>query len=142
MKVSIITVCFNSASTIEETIISVQSQKYQNIEYIIVDGNSSDSTNDIVSRYPHVVSHHVSEKDNGLYDAMNKGIRIATGDVIGILNSDDILASRNTIENLVRGIGNDDGIYGDVGFYAQSSFSKKKGTIRLLDLIKGNSLEE
>jgi glycosyltransferase involved in cell wall biosynthesis len=72
------------------------------------------------------VSHHISEKDKGLYDAMNKGIGIATGDIVGILNSDDILANDDTIKKIVQYIGNNDGIYGDVGFYAQNDFSKKK----------------
>jgi len=126
MKVSIITVCFNSEKTIEDTIKSVQAQCYSNIEYIVIDGNSKDSTNEIVSRYKEVVTVHVSEPDNGLYDAMNKGIELATGDIVGVLNSDDILSKDNTIQKLVMAIGNDDGVYGDVGFYAAHSFSEKK----------------
>jgi len=89
MKVSIITVCFNSEKTIEDTIQSVQSQSYSEIEYIVVDGCSTDRTNEIVRQYSELVDVHVSEPDKGLYDAMNKGIKLATGDVIGILNSDD-----------------------------------------------------
>jgi glycosyltransferase involved in cell wall biosynthesis len=126
MKVSIITVCFNSEKTIEDTIRSVQSQTYPNIEYIVIDGNSKDGTNEIVAKYKDVVTVHVSESDNGLYDAMNKGIQLATGDIIGVLNSDDILASDNTMQTLVKTIGNNDGVYGDVGFYAEHSFSDKK----------------
>ncbi|MFW8590315.1 glycosyltransferase family 2 protein [Glaciecola sp. 2405UD65-10] len=126
MKVSIITVCFNSEKTIEDTIQSVQSQTYPNIEYIVIDGKSNDSTNEIVSKYKAVVSVHVSEPDYGLYDAMNKGIKLATGNIVGVLNSDDTLASEETIINLVSAIGNSDGIYGNVGFYSKHDFSVKK----------------
>lgn len=126
MKVSIITVCYNSEKTIEDTLKSVKSQTYTDIEYIVIDGASKDSTNEIVSKYENIVSMHVSEPDNGLYDAMNKGIKLATGDIVGVLNSDDILASDNTIQTLVKAIGNDYGVYGDVGFYAEDSFSDTK----------------
>ena len=126
MKISIITVCFNSEKTIEDTIKSVELQTYPNIEYIIIDGNSKDCTNEIVAKYKDVVTVHVSESDNGLYDAMNKGIHLATGDILGILNSDDVLANSNTIKNIVDSLGENDGVYGDVGFYAEDSFSAKK----------------
>jgi glycosyltransferase involved in cell wall biosynthesis len=126
MKVSIITVCYNSEKTIEDTLKSIQSQTYPDIEYIVVDGLSKDRTNDIVKEYNDIVSIHISEKDNGLYDAMNKGVRIATGDIIGVLNSDDILSNEDTIQKLVNSIGSNDGIYGDVGFYAEHDFSDKK----------------
>jgi glycosyltransferase involved in cell wall biosynthesis len=126
MKVSIITVCFNSEKTIEDTLKSVQYQTYPNIEYIVIDGNSKDCTNEIVGKYKDVVSVHISEPDNGLYDAMNKGIKLATGDIIGVLNSDDILENDNTIESIVKAIGNFDGVYGDVGFYAAHNFADKK----------------
>lgn len=98
IKVSVITVCFNSQRTIERTILSVLNQTYSNIEYIIIDGDSSDSTMDIVLRYNKMVSlgcfpgkemKYVSENDNGIYDAMNKGIAQAKGHIIGIINSDD-----------------------------------------------------
>lgn len=102
MKISIITVCYNSAETIEETIKSVQAQTYENIEYIIVDGNSKDKTLEIVQQYPDVVSKWVSEPDKGLYDAMNKGIAMATGDYIGILNSDDTFFEPETIQKVVE----------------------------------------
>ncbi|WP_237772622.1 glycosyltransferase [Vibrio parahaemolyticus] len=89
MKVSIITVCYNSSATIEDTIKSVKSQTYKDIEYIIIDGGSTDNTNQIINNYSECVDIHISESDEGLYDAMNKGIGMATGDVVGILNSDD-----------------------------------------------------
>ena len=81
MKVSIITVSYNSASTIKDTIESVASQTYDNIEYIVVDGNSKDKTVDIVTSYSKVIDKVVSEPDKGIYDAMNKGVQLATGDI-------------------------------------------------------------
>lgn len=126
MKISIITVCFNSEKTIEDTLKSVQSQTYPNIEYIVIDGNSKDCTNEIVSKYKDVVSIHISEPDKGLYDAMNKGIALATGDLIGVLNSDDIFADENIVQKLADSIGDHDGVYGDVGFYSESDFNDKK----------------
>ena len=102
MKVSIITVCYNSASTLEETILSVQNQSYPNLEYIIVDGCSSDETVNILRSKNSVISKWISEPDNGIYDAMNKGITLSTGDLIGILNSDDIFHSSEVIKNIVN----------------------------------------
>jgi len=89
MKISIITVCFNVVETIEETIKSVISQSYRNIEYIIIDGGSTDGTLEIIDRYKEKISYFVSEPDYGLYHAMDKGIEKATGDIIGIINADD-----------------------------------------------------
>ena len=91
LKISIITVCLNAAQTIENAIISVISQPYPNIEYIIIDGKSTDGTSDIINKYRDRISVYVSEKDEGIYDAMNKGIGLATGDFIYFLGSDDIL---------------------------------------------------
>jgi glycosyltransferase involved in cell wall biosynthesis len=125
MKVSIITVCFNSEKTIEDTLKSVTSQTYPDIEYIVVDGLSKDGTNEIVQRYSDIVSVHVSEKDNGLYDAMNKGIQLATGDVIGILNSDDIFFNEIIIQEVVDNIQNIDCVYADIGFYKEHDLGKK-----------------
>lgn len=101
MKVSIITVSFNSAKTIADTIESVLSQDYPEIEYIIVDGNSSDDTVNIIRQYENRISKWISEKDQGMYDAMNKGIAMATGDVIGILNSDDVYMNNHVISDLM-----------------------------------------
>lgn len=117
MKVSIITVCYNSAKTIKDTIDSVKSQTYPNIEYIVVDGCSTDSTLDILKDYSDVIDVLLSEKDQGLYDAMNKGLSLATGDLVGILNSDDVLAEPDTISNIVAASENVDGVYADIGFY-------------------------
>jgi glycosyltransferase involved in cell wall biosynthesis len=96
-KITIVTVCFNSADTIRDTIESVLNQTYVNLEYIIVDGGSTDDTMQIVSEYESRIAKVVSEPDKGIYDAMNKGIGLATGDVIGILNSDDFYASSDVI---------------------------------------------
>lgn len=101
MKISIITVCYNSEETIENTILSVNKQTYKNIEYIIIDGNSIDNTLGIVRNHKDKISKWISEPDKGLYDAMNKGIELATGDLIGILNSDDTFNSENVIEQIV-----------------------------------------
>ncbi|WP_299666363.1 glycosyltransferase family 2 protein [uncultured Polaribacter sp.] len=102
MKISIITVCYNSEKTIEKTFKSVRDQTYKNIEYIVVDGNSSDNTLNLIADYKEIISNHISEKDKGLYDAMNKGIALATGDVVGILNSDDIFFDDNVLENVAK----------------------------------------
>lgn len=91
MKISIITVCFNSAATIRDTLESVRAQTHPDVEHIVIDGASTDQTLAIAKEYQHV-ARLLSEPDRGLYDAMNKGIRLATGDVIGILNSDDFYA--------------------------------------------------
>ncbi len=101
LKVSVITVVFNGAGTIEQTIKSVLGQTYKNIEYIIIDGDSTDGTQEIVEKYGESIACFVSEKDNGLYDAMNKGISYATGDIIGIINSDDYYAV-DAVEHVVK----------------------------------------
>lgn len=87
--ISIVTVCYNAEKTIERTLQSIQEQKYPNIQYIIIDGGSTDRTLEIIDRYRDLVDIYLSEPDDGIYDAMNKGIRLCTGDVIGLLNSDD-----------------------------------------------------
>lgn len=102
MKVSIITSCFNRERTIRETIESVLDQDYKNIEYIIVDGASSDKTLQIINEYRNKVSIVISEPDKGMYEAINKGIRAASGDIIGLLHSDDKLFSHTTISNIVN----------------------------------------
>lgn len=89
VKVSVITVVYNRVNTLEQTIQSVLNQNYPNLEYIIIDGNSTDGTQDIIKRYQNGIAYWVSEPDGGIYDAMNKGIQKATGEIIGIINSDD-----------------------------------------------------
>jgi glycosyltransferase involved in cell wall biosynthesis len=102
MKLSIITVCYNSAATIENTFKSVKEQTYDNIEYIIVDGNSNDTTVEIIKNYEAIISKWISEPDLGLYDAMNKGIGMATGDLVGILNSDDVFYNNSVLTEIAR----------------------------------------
>lgn len=102
--VTVITVAFNSASTIEDTIVSVVEQSYSNIEYIIIDGGSSDATLDVIRKYDEHIAYWVSEKDYGIYDAMNKGVALAAGDYIGMLNSDDFYSDSSAVEKIVNGI--------------------------------------
>lgn len=102
MKISIITVCYNSYDTIEKTFQSIKSQSYQNIEYIVVDGGSTDGTLKIIELYNKEITKYISESDKGLYDAMNKGVALATGELIGILNSDDVFTDSKVIENIVK----------------------------------------
>jgi glycosyltransferase involved in cell wall biosynthesis len=102
VKISIITVCINSLKTIEKTFQSIKNQSYQNIEYIVVDGGSSDDTLKIIKDYSSCISNYISESDKGLYDAMNKGIAMATGDIIGILNSDDIFVDNYVLEKVAK----------------------------------------
>lgn len=101
MKVSIITVCYNSSATLEQTILSVSKQNYEDIEYIVIDGKSVDGTVEIIKKYSQKIDIWISEKDQGLYDAINKGILLSSGQLIGILNSDDIFFSENTISDVV-----------------------------------------
>jgi len=102
--VSIITVVLNRKDTIEFAIKSVLSQTYSNIEYIIVDGGSTDGTVDVIKKYNKYILKWISEPDNGIYDAMNKGIKMARGQIIGILNSDDVYADNKVIEVVVKAI--------------------------------------
>jgi glycosyltransferase involved in cell wall biosynthesis len=89
LKISIVTVVFNNCDTIERAITSVLGQNYKDVEYIVVDGGSTDGTLEILGKYADRISRIISEEDNGIYDAMNKGIKVATGDIVAILNSDD-----------------------------------------------------
>lgn len=101
MKISIITATYNSAATVRDTLVSIQGQRHRDIEHIVVDGRSSDKTLDIVSGFPHVAK-IVSEKDKGIYDAMNKGIGMASGEVIGILNSDDMYTDERVLADVAK----------------------------------------
>lgn len=119
MKISIITATYNSQATIEDTLNSVLNQTYKNIEHIIIDGKSKDNTMKIVKKYEKKYDgklKYISEKDKGLYDAMNKGIKMAKGDIIGILNSDDVYANNLVLETIVNKIKEtkSDGCYGNL----------------------------
>jgi len=140
MKVSIITVCFNSAATIRDTIESVLEQNYPNIDYLIIDGGSTDETLSIISEYDSRIATIISERDLGIYDAMNKGIHLASGEIIGILNSDDIYMDKNSVTQLVAPIveGKSESTFADlivvstndlnkvVRYYDSSYFSPEK----------------
>lgn len=120
MKISIITVCYNSAATIERAIKSVLSQDYPDVEYIVIDGGSTDGTVDIIKKYQGRIVHFVSEKDGGIYDAMNKGTTLATGDIVGILNSDDLYADNKVLSVVMAMFAGDasvDAVYGDIAYF-------------------------
>lgn len=116
MKVSIITVCFNIAETIEDTIKSVLSQDYKNIEYIVVDGGSTDGTLEKINNYRHKIAKVISEPDKGIYDAMNKGLKASTGDILATLNGDDVYADRTAVSQIAEFIQDNslDAAYGDL----------------------------
>ena len=115
MKVSIITVCYNAAAHIDETIRSVVMQDHVDIEHILIDGGSTDGTLQRIERYREVIAHIVSEPDRGVYDAMNKGLRLATGEVVAFVNAGDMIARRDVVSALAAEFEKDDAdaIYGD-----------------------------
>lgn len=119
MKISIITLSFNSEKTIENTIKSVISQTYKDVEYIIIDGESKDGTLRIIEKYKDKISKIISEHDKGIYDAMNKGIALASGEVVGILNSDDLYYDENVIKVVMDVFINEnpDCIWGDLFYF-------------------------
>ena len=125
MKISIITITYNSSKTLATTLESVAAQDYPNIEHIIVDGLSKDNTIEIVKQFPHVAQ-WVSEKDKGLYDALNKGIQMATGDVVGLIHSDDFLASNDAVSKIAKAFqeNNVDSIIGDISFVNPDNLKK------------------
>ena len=117
MKISIITVCFNSQQTIRATIKSVLSQSYKQVEYIIIDGASTDNTIKIIKEFSNSIDVFVSESDAGIYDAINKGISKSSGDVVGLLHADDVFDNRSVIDNVMRLFDeNVDMIYGDINY--------------------------
>ncbi len=118
MKISIITVVFNGQAFLADCIKSVIAQDYPAIEYIVIDGGSTDGSLQIIEHYKHQISLFISEKDKGMYDALNKGIKMATGDVIGILNADDMLASPDVISAIANCFStqNPDGLYGNLNY--------------------------
>jgi len=129
LKISIITVTFNSASTLRNTLESVLVQTYPELEYIVVDGNSKDSTIEIIKEYELKFEgrmHWLSEPDKGLYDAMNKGIRMATGEIVGIINSDDFYHRNDIISEIAKAFEeyNAQAIFADVRFVNPSNLNK------------------
>ena len=129
-KLTLVIVTCNSRHTLYDTINSVLQQTYPYIEYIIIDGASTDNTVGVIKQYEHDFNERlrwISEKDDGLYDAMNKGFSMATGDVIGIINSDDVLADPAAIEKVVKCFERDetiDAVYADLYYVAQNDISK------------------
>jgi len=111
-KLSIVTIVYNAEQYIEQTIKSIINQTYKNIEYIIIDGASTDKTLDIIKKYEDSISIYISEKDNGIYDAMNKGINLATGDFIWFMNAGDEIYDKYTVENMFEDFDNEDAFYG------------------------------
>lgn len=127
MKVSIITVCYNSAETIRDSIESVIAQDYADIEYIVVDGGSTDNTLAIIEEYRTSINVVVSERDRGIYDAMNKGVSLASGEVVGLLNSDDFYESNHAVADIVSAFNKNsstDVVFGDVVFVAANDLTR------------------
>jgi len=122
LKISIITISFNAKATIEKTLQSVANQSYKNIEHIIVDGGSRDTTLQICNSFSHI-SKILSEPDKGVYDAFNKGIKLAAGDVIGFLNADDTFYNENSIQDIVDAFSNNetDIVYGNLNYVNEES---------------------
>ncbi|MGJ7543066.1 glycosyltransferase family 2 protein [Variovorax sp. LT1R16] len=121
MKISIITVCYNSAATIGFTLESVAAQTYKNVEHIVIDGGSKDDTLGVIARQGKHVARVVSEPDKGIYDAMNKGLALATGEVIGFINADDFYASPTVLEKIAHAFEttSTDSCYGDLCYVGQ-----------------------
>jgi len=137
MKISIITVVYNNKKTIQDAIDSIVNQTYQNIEHIIIDGASTDGTIEIIQNYGDKITKFISEPDKGIYDAMNKGIALATGDVVGILNSDDFYIDDHVIEKVVNIFQEQevDSLFADLIFVKPHNLDK---TIRYYDSSKFN----
>ena len=129
MKISIITPCHNSAATLSDTLQSILEQSYADIESIVIDGNSTDGTQEIIKQFEPLFQGRmkwVSESDHGLYDAINKGISLATGDVVGILNSDDFFTSADVLHQVAEHLEDAalDAVYGDVHFVSGNDLSR------------------
>lgn len=141
MKISIITATYNSASTIRDTLESIRQQTHHDVEHILVDGGSDDGTVEIIRSYPHV-ARWISEKDKGIYDAMNKGIRMATGDIIGILNSDDFYAGNTVLAQVARALegAGSSCLYGDLQYVKAADPQKVVRTWRSGKFRRGNFL--
>ena len=122
MKISVITISYNAEDTIEKTLKSIENQSYNNIEHIIIDGGSKDSTLEICNSFSHEAK-IISELDNGVYDAFNKGLKLATGDVIGFLNADDTFYNENSIQDIVDAFSNNetDIVYGNLDYVNEES---------------------
>lgn len=123
LKISVITVCYNSAGTIVDALRSVASQTWPNVEHIVIDGASTDGTQGVIALHQSGLAKVVSEPDRGIYDAMNKGLRLATGDLIGFLNADDVLAHENVLSDIATLAERDgaDITYGDLVYISHKT---------------------
>lgn len=144
MKVSIITVVYNGVATIRDCIESVLGQTYPDLEYIVVDGKSTDGTAELIQNYGDRVTRFVSEPDKGLYDAMNKGIGMATGEIIGFLNADDLYRHNDVVKHIVQRFAETgaDGVYSDMLYVDRNDLNKIKrywasGTYKHGDFLWG-----
>lgn len=139
MLITIVTVCYNDAANIEKTIKSVIGQTLKSIEYIVIDGGSSDGTYEIIKSYADKITVFISEKDNGIYDAMNKGIRLAKGEWINFMNSGDVFASNDILEKIVSS-----GLMNKCSFIYSDFYIEKKNSKRLIrqDYDKGKVLHQ
>lgn len=126
MKISVITVCYNSAQTLEKALLSVAEQEWPAVEHIVIDGASTDSTREVLVRFRSRLAHLVSEPDKGIYDAMNKGLALATGDIVCFLNADDQYASANVLSMVASQMSehNLDALMGDVAFFHEGNPSR------------------
>lgn len=134
--ISIITVVYNGEEHIEETIRSVIGQSYDNVEYIVIDGGSADGTVDLIRKYEEYIDYWVSEPDTGLYDAMNKGVRLAMGDFVNFLNADDAVYSERSLEEIVRKIDDYDTLYFGRAFVQSETLSWLYPDERVVDFDK------
>lgn len=140
MKISIITVCYNSEKHIKTAIESVINQTYNNIEYIVVDGASKDKTVDIVKSYGDKITKFVSEPDKGIYDAMNKGFQMATGDYLAVINSDDFYMSNNAIESVVNELNKKqtESLFADLIYVEENNTDKQVRYWKSNEFVKGS----
>ena len=122
LKISLITVAYNAEATIERCIASVLRQRFRNVEYIIIDGGSTDNSNQIIAKYQGRIAHFVSEPDGGIYDAMNKGITLASGDIVGMLNADDFFADDEVLSEVAIAFSEQKNhiLYGDLDYIEQN----------------------
>ncbi len=140
MKITVVTVCFNSAKTIGHTLQSVREQTHGDIEHIIVDGGSQDNTLEVVKSEGLHVTKVVSERDKGIYDAMNKGIALASGEVVAFINADDFYASPNSLATVAAAFANSgsDSCYGDLCYVSQADPTRTVRYWRSADFVPGS----
>jgi glycosyltransferase involved in cell wall biosynthesis len=143
MRISIITICYNRSATIAKAIESVLNQDYPNIEYIIIDGNSTDGTKNIIESYSDKISKYISEPDLGMYDAINKGLNIVTGDVVGLMHSDDVFYDSAVVSKIAAKFEKEsqtEGIYGN-GIYVSNDAEEKLVRNRIGGAYNFNNLK-